>query len=339
MKRDVKVGLFVAVVVCSVAALLLGGGMVGRRRVPTRALRMSFPREVPGALPADLADAVLPPAEAEDLADELMDSDLLFRDDGLLEDDGFFEDDGLFGDDGVALETADLLGGFLLEEDPGAAFRAAGAVAEPPSNLLEAGPSASGPAPEGTPEETDGLEIVELTGVVELTEEELLARALAVAEEASNAPAGPVGAGRREVSVPAPAKYVYIMKPGDSFWTVSKKIYGPGKYFKDVQLANPDVDPKKLRPGDRIAVPEIPDVPMRRDLLATPEELEEKRKSRVYLAQDKIHEVQPGEVLEDIALKFYGFKHKWPHIVKANPDLDPRKMRPGDKIVVPALTE
>ena len=361
MKRDVKVGLFVAGVVCCVAALLLGGGVVGRPKTPPAPLSLG-PREdagrragalsprAPGVLPAELAEALLPPADAERRADEIAE---LFVDDG---DD--VRDEPLLAHAAHAAHAPDdsELPVIVIRDEGAGNSDYAAALAEAVS-LLDEEPFTSGTA-------TGVGELAE-TDIMDITEEELLTLELAVEDARPEQVAEPVGADFGELSraarnavdvaaevpslriappvrgiaVPAPAKHVYIMKRGDSFWTVSKNVYGAGKYFKNILLANPDIEPKKLRPDDKIAIPEIPGVPMRRDLLADPRELEAKRKPRMYLKRDKIHEVQPGETLQDIARTYYGYMHKWPHIVRANLDLDPRKIRPGDKIVVPALTE
>ncbi len=364
MKRDVKVGLFVAGVVCCVAALLLGGGVVGRPKAPPAPLSLSPRGDAHGVLPAELAESLLPPADAERLVDEIAE---------LAVDDGAGGGDVLDVLDNVLLAHAPddselplIFSDVVPGEDPDKDLREgagnvdyAAAIAEAASLLDEelfTSGTATGVGGGGELAETD---------IMDITEEDLLALELA-AEDAPPQPAAEaVGADfgelsraarnavdvaaevpslriappARGIAVPAPAKHVYIMKRGDSFWTVSKNVYGAGKYFKNILLANPDIEPKKLRPDDKIAIPEIPGVPMRRDLLADPRELEAKRKPRMYLKRDKIHEVQPGETLQDIARTYYGYMHKWPHIVRANLDLDPRKIRPGDKIVVPALTE
>ena len=73
MKRDVKVGLFVAAVVCGLAAVLLGGGLSARTPGPVPALRLGgeapdaragAPEEGRSAsVPADLTGGIEPPAE------------------------------------------------------------------------------------------------------------------------------------------------------------------------------------------------------------------------------------------------------------------------------------
>jgi nucleoid-associated protein YgaU len=330
MKRDVKVGLFVAAVVCGVAALLLGGGMVGRPKAPAAALRVEASRSPSGSLPAEFTGTVLPPEDAERLADEIVE---LSPDEEAIVDAGPADayDDEVA--EGTHLET-------IVEADE---------IAERVASLLEAPPSAAAPPPV-----VDAAEEVE---VVEMSEADLLRLELDRASEALEAPAEPLEPEESAadvltpviapptetiavpIALPVPAKYVYVMEQGDSYWTVARKIYGAGKYFKNIYDANPDIEPMKLRPKDRIAIPEIAGVAMRRDLLAAPEDIKAKHKPRVYLAQDREHEIQPGETLEDIARMYYGYTHKWPHILKVNPGLDPMRLQPGKGITVPALME
>jgi nucleoid-associated protein YgaU len=47
------------------------------------------------------------------------------------------------------------------------------------------------------------------------------------------------------------------------------------------------------------------------------------------------HEVKEGETLGDIAKKHLGSVSKWPEIVRANPGLEPERLRPGQKVKVP----
>ena len=48
----------------------------------------------------------------------------------------------------------------------------------------------------------------------------------------------------------------YTVEKGDSFWKIAKKVYGDPMRMKDIEAANPDVDPMKLRVGDEIVLPE-----------------------------------------------------------------------------------
>jgi len=48
----------------------------------------------------------------------------------------------------------------------------------------------------------------------------------------------------------------YTIQKGDSFWKIAKSVYGDPTRIKDLEAANPGVDPKKLTIGDEIVLPE-----------------------------------------------------------------------------------
>ena len=50
----------------------------------------------------------------------------------------------------------------------------------------------------------------------------------------------------------------------------------------------------------------------------------------------KTHTVANGELLGDIALKYYGNSKAWKKIAAANPGLDPKHLKVGQKLVIPA---
>lgn len=52
-----------------------------------------------------------------------------------------------------------------------------------------------------------------------------------------------------------------------------------------------------------------------------------------------IHSVQGGETMALIAQDYYGDPMDWVWIARANPEVNPYKMEPGDKLVVPAPGE
>jgi len=50
----------------------------------------------------------------------------------------------------------------------------------------------------------------------------------------------------------------------------------------------------------------------------------------------KTHTVASGELLGDIALKYYGSSKAWKKIQEANPGVDPKNLKVGQKLVIPA---
>lgn len=79
----------------------------------------------------------------------------------------------------------------------------------------------------------------------------------------------------------------------------------------DTQIQGPVTPPASLE-SERIPAPAPPDP-------AAPEE----------------YVVQPDETLADIAEKKYGDQNKWTLIARANPKVNPNKMRIGTKLVIP----
>lgn len=66
--------------------------------------------------------------------------------------------------------------------------------------------------------------------------------------EAMNAPQKPAASSK--------LKY-YTVQRDDTFWSISRRVYGSGKYWKSIQDANPDVSPERLMVGQKIVIPEI----------------------------------------------------------------------------------
>jgi nucleoid-associated protein YgaU len=58
---------------------------------------------------------------------------------------------------------------------------------------------------------------------------------------------------------PAYTKVVkyYTVRRDDTFWSISRRAYGSGKYWKQIQEANPEVSAERLPVGQKIVLPEI----------------------------------------------------------------------------------
>jgi nucleoid-associated protein YgaU len=64
-------------------------------------------------------------------------------------------------------------------------------------------------------------------------------------------PAGPAGA----TNAPTAAGRTYTVKEGQGYWVIAQEVYGNGKYWVNLQNANPG---KVLRPGTVLVVPDLP---------------------------------------------------------------------------------
>ena len=47
----------------------------------------------------------------------------------------------------------------------------------------------------------------------------------------------------------------YTIQKGDNYWKIAQSVYGDPMKMKDIEAANPGVDPKKLQIGDEIVLP------------------------------------------------------------------------------------
>lgn len=332
MKRDVKIGLFVAAVICGVAAVLLGGGLVGSRpQAPP--LRID-----PAAVSEDVfavAPACRPGREEEAGTGEqvALDGGVVVESRAVAPEPSepldFADDGAVFIDDELGtlppLKTEPVEGAPALPE-PAARARAHEEAADVAWGEVAALLSDEGPArPEGPAAAAPACR----PGREKAAWEEEFAPAL---------PDLPIAPPALVTAPPRSKARHYTVRRGESFFTISKKLFGTVRYFHDIQKANPDLEPRRLRPGQKIVIPDVPGVKVREHLLAG-REPEPPRRPKVYLAQDRIHVVAPKEILEEISLRYYKTRHKWRHILKANPGLDPKKLMPGQRIVVPALTE
>lgn len=58
---------------------------------------------------------------------------------------------------------------------------------------------------------------------------------------------------------PWPAGRTYVVRPGESLGSISKKVYGTTRHWKELHAANRDVipDPTRMRPGVKLKLPRI----------------------------------------------------------------------------------
>jgi len=127
----------------------------------------------------------------------------------------------------------------------------------------------------------------------------------------------------------------YVVKKGDAgFWGIAENVYGHGKYYWLIAKANPQADSKKLRPGLKLLIPPLPGsgLPART--------IEAEAEPKVVLKADqRIYLVQAGDAgFWGIAQKVYGQGKYHRLIAEANPQANPKKLQPGQKLIIPELT-
>lgn len=147
---------------------------------------------------------------------------------------------------------------------------------------------------------------------------------------------------------PLRQEHRYQVQPGDSYWSISERLYGSGKYYRALAAHNQDrPESNRLRAGDNLSIPPVDalqtaypkliqnDAPTRR---STPERPAPLRTAQTSTAA-KVYVVQEGDTLFDIARYVLGKASRWVEIYELNRDLlgdDVNYLQPGMKLLLPA---
>jgi len=115
----------------------------------------------------------------------------------------------------------------------------------------------------------------------------------------------------------------YVIRRGDTFERIARRLFGSARHATALARANPGLDPKRLRVGERIVVPD----------------LSRSRPSRRAAAAKKgaWHVVRPGERLATIARRRYGREDAWRRIYEANRGRlkSPDRLAVGMRLLLP----
>ena len=105
----------------------------------------------------------------------------------------------------------------------------------------------------------------------------------------------------------------YTVAAHDTLYGIAMKFYGDPRYASAIEAANPGINPKALKVGDRIIIPdrEVPAKPAP-SAAAAPTD-----------SQAKVYVVQKNDTLIGIARRFYGDAAMYRKIYEANRDVLP----------------
>ncbi len=90
----------------------------------------------------------------------------------------------------------------------------------------------------------------------------------------------------------------YVVKPGETYWTIARAEYGNGVYWSHIQRANPSVTANRLKAGMTIKVPGKGDV--------VPATAVTPVMATGPVNEATHYEVKPGDSLERISRTLYG---------------------------------
>ncbi len=140
----------------------------------------------------------------------------------------------------------------------------------------------------------------------------------------------------RTLTLSAPHSGIYIVRKGDTLSSISRRLYGSARMIHALERANPGLDPRRMRVGQKIRLPRHSSI-NHSSSLATRHHHHYSSRSGTH--GERIYVVRPGDDLSKIARKFYHNPGLWKRIYSANRAIigsSPRDLRAGEKIVIPA---
>ena len=120
-------------------------------------------------------------------------------------------------------------------------------------------------------------------------------------------------------TAPAGGK-VHVVAKGETLADISAKYLKSSKHWKKLVEANPGISPENLKIGQKITIPES----------ATGA-----GEATASASETTEYTVKTGDTLGTIALHTLGSKNRWKEIQEANPGLDSRHLRAGQKVKIP----
>jgi LysM repeat protein len=135
-----------------------------------------------------------------------------------------------------------------------------------------------------------------------------------------------------------PAPYVHtVSRSGETLIAISNWYTGAADNWKRLVDVNNGINPRRIRVGDKIRIPEAlmkTHQPMPADFMAL-KAPQKTGPSRVE-PPSYVHVVRrSGETLVAISRWYTGAADNWKRLVDANNGLSPRRVRVGDKILIP----
>jgi len=132
-----------------------------------------------------------------------------------------------------------------------------------------------------------------------------------------------------------PGSETYLVKDGDSYWSIAEAKYGNGLFHYVLEQAN-NVDANSLRPGMVLVIPPKPTTGPAGTTPA-PSGSEAAESTIAVGPGERVYTVVAGDSYWKIAVKEYGAGRLWPAIRDANPGIDAGRMQPGQKLVIPPI--
>jgi nucleoid-associated protein YgaU len=145
--------------------------------------------------------------------------------------------------------------------------------------------------------------------------------------------------------VPAEPQFTeYVVVKGDMPETIARKTLQSPQAWPKIAAANPGVDPRKLKPGQKLKIPAKTAAPATDGLAGTAPGTQQPGLAPAptpepapVAAAERTYVVQPGDTLSDISRRELGSASKWRQLLEANSDVlhGSEAVRAGMKLKIP----
>lgn len=128
----------------------------------------------------------------------------------------------------------------------------------------------------------------------------------------------------------------YIVKEGDTLWSISERAYKSGYNWVDIAVANKLQDPSIIHSDNKLIIPNV--TPKTPTVETTSNQI-----NKTVIVQGSVsssisstsYEVIKGDDLWDIAVRAYGDGYKWIDIAKTNNLANPDIIEAGQVLKLP----
>jgi nucleoid-associated protein YgaU len=126
----------------------------------------------------------------------------------------------------------------------------------------------------------------------------------------------------------------HVIASGDTLEKISKQYYGSTRHIAEIERANPELDPMRLRVGRKIL---LPDVKGAAGAAISTDGLEKIASRDRSLSPGGTYTVRRGDSLPEIARRTYGKIDRWHEIWLANYERieDPDRLTTGTRLSLP----
>lgn len=135
---------------------------------------------------------------------------------------------------------------------------------------------------------------------------------------------------------PAGLPRTHTIAPGDTYTSLAERFFGDPRLYVEFEKVNEDVDPRRLRAGMVVNVPQLTGDDLPEAEIEAPRTAPKDPAGGATAGGVK-YVIRSGDTLSAISRQFYGTPNKWRRIADANPRAipNPDRLTAGVEIQIP----